>query len=192
MKKLVRLAVAGLACAVLLAGCSGQGKATDPEEVVAEVFEAVKTVDAKTYQAYVIDDAGLFADSDSWGEGEKQLVDIMFHNMTYQIQSVETEDETAMVTADITNSDLSDIVMTAVGGMVNSAMSGDSLDEEAYAAQMMEAMREASYSEDVELSTNTAQIELVKTDGNWKLKMTNDLLNVMGGGNLEDVTRIME
>ena len=188
MKKWLGLLSVILMCITVLVGCGSQ----KPEDAVVASLEAVKTVNIEEYNTNTIDDVGLFADSDAWGDGEKQLLDIMFHNLSYTVQNTTVTGEEAIVTVEITSSNLENIISSALSKLIGSAMSGGDMSEEEIAAEMMNSMKEAAYSEDVEISTNTVEIQVVKSDGKWKVKMTDTLLNALGGGSLDNVTSIME
>ena len=74
MKKVAIFCAAVMTALLLFTGCSGG----TPAQSVEKTLEAVKTSDVKTFQQYTSDDSSLFADSETWGTGEWDLMHIMY------------------------------------------------------------------------------------------------------------------
>lgn len=181
----------GLCAVLVLAGCGGNGT---PEEVTAGALQAIQTADADAFYRYVSEDSTLFADSETWGEGEWQLMKLMYQNLTYEIKGSSIDGDTATVTADITNTDFSQILMTAMSEIVSATMSGEltEADEAKIADFMITSMQEAANGGNVETATETVDITLVRDGSNWKVQTDDALLNALGGGNLDSVTEMLQ
>ena len=190
MKKFAMICAAVMAALLLLSGCSGG----TPAQAVEKTLEAIKTSDVKTFNQYVSGDSSLFADSESWGTGEWDLMHVMYQNLSYKVQETKVEGGTATVSCEITNTDFSKIIMNAMGEIVSATLAGemDDADEAAVAQKMLDSMKQAADSGEVETVTETVDITLVKDGSNWKVKIDDALLNALGGGNLDDVTDIMQ
>ncbi|MCI8361138.1 MAG: hypothetical protein HFE86_07365 [Clostridiales bacterium] len=189
MKKIGMLCTAILAALLLFAGCSGG----TPAQSVEKTLEAVKTSDVKTFNQYVSGDSSLFADSDTWGTGEWDLMHIMYQNLSYKVLETNVDGGTATVSAEITNTDFSKIIMNAMDEIVSATMAGEmgEADETAIAQKMLDSMKRAADSGEVEPVTETVNITLVKEGSYWKVKIDDNLLNALGGGNLDNVTNMM-
>ena len=189
MKKILTILAAALAGVMVLAGCGGG----TPKGTVQNALDSIKAVDVKTFNATVTGDTTLFEDSESWGTGEWDLMKMMYQNLSYQIKGVSQDGDTATVTAEITNLDFSQIVMSALNEIISAAMSGGSdMDEAAIAQKMIDSMKTAANSGDIDSSTQTVDITLVKEGSDWKMKIDDTLLNALGGGNLDDITSMMQ
>lgn len=191
MKKFVKILAAACAAALLLAGCGGNGT---PEEVTEGALQAIQAADADAFYRYASKDSALFADSDTWGDGEWQLMKLMYQNLTYEIKDSSIDGDMATVTADITNTDFSQILMSAMNEIVSATMSGEltEADEAKIADFMITSMQEAANSGDVETATETVDITLEKDGDDWKVQTDDALLNALGGGNLDSVTEMLQ
>ena len=191
MKKIVKILAAACAAVLVLAGCGGNGT---PEEVTAGALQAIQAADADAFYRYVSEDSTLFADSETWGEGEWQLMKLMYQNLTYEIKNASIEGDTATVTADITNTDFSQILMSAMNEIVSATMSGEltEADEAKIADFMITSMQEAADSGDVQTATETVDITLEKDGDDWKVQTDDTRLNALGGGNLASVTEMLQ
>ena len=69
---------------------------------------------------------------------------------------------------------------------------GSDMDEAAIAQKMIDSMKTAANSGDIDSSTQTVDITLVKEGSDWKMKIDDTLLNALGGGNLDDITSMMQ
>ncbi len=192
MKKIVKILAAACAAVLLLAGCGGSNGT--PVEATEGALQAIQAADADAFYRYASEDSTLFADSETWGEGEWQLMKLMYQNLTYVIKGSSIDGDTATVTADITNTDFSQILMTAMNEIVSATMSGEltEADEAKIADFMITSMQEAADSGNVETATETVDITLEKDGNDWKVQTDDALLNALGGGNLDSVTEMLQ
>ncbi len=192
MKKIVKILAAACAAVLVLAGCGGSNGT--PVEATEGALQAIQAADADAFYRYASEDSTLFADSETWGEGEWQLMKLMYQNLTYVIKGSSIDGDTATVTADITNTDFSQILMTAMNEIVSATMSGEltEADEAKIADFMITSMQEAANSGDVETATETVDITLEKDGDDWKVQTDDTLLNALGGGNLDSVTEMLQ
>ncbi|MGM9972674.1 MAG: DUF5105 domain-containing protein [Clostridiaceae bacterium] len=173
-----------------IAGCSSKEKS--PEEVVTITLDALKKGDYIKASKYV-DYEELMDRTDEIDVKEleglnyedmkpelEKLATLMFKNLDYKILSSEEEKASAVVKAEITNIDMSEVLGEVFLQMFALAFSG--IDEEEMNKKVLETLTESMSQEGRTLATNTVDIELVKEKDNWKINVTDTLLDGIFGG----------
>ena len=125
MKRLIGLS---LLCVFLLTGCgTSQAKATTqtPEETIHTAFTALKELDMATFNACTNNKmaGGYHMLSDLFGthknnEAYQQLAQAMVENLSWEINEVQVQEETATANVTIFNRDFSDALGTYIADLI--------------------------------------------------------------------------
>ena len=182
------------------AGCGINKKS--PEEVVTITLDALKEGDYLKASKYIdleeaMDAAGEVEieelqglDSQDMKEEIEEMATQLFKRLKYNILSVKEDEASAVVQAEITNIDMSEVVGEVFIQMFALAFSG--LDEDEMNKKVLEAFTESISQEERSLVSNTVDIELTKEEDNWKINVTDTLLDGVFGGIITTIERMQE
>ena len=183
-----------------IAGCSSKEKS--PEEVITITLDALKEGDYLKASEYV-DYEELMDRTDEIDMKEleglnyedmkpelEKLAALMFRNLDYKILSSEEEKASAMVKAEITNIDMSEVLGEVFLQMFALAFSGT--DEEEMNKKVLETLTESMSQEVRTLVTNEVDIELIKEKNKWQINVTDALLDGIFGGIITTIEEMQE
>ena len=182
------------------AGCGINKKS--PDEVVTITLDALKEGDYLKASKYInleeaMDAAGEMEieelqgfNSEDMKEEIEEMATELFKRLEYNILSVKEDKASAVVQAEITNIDMSEVVGEVFLQMFALAFSG--LDEEEMNKKVLEAFTDSISQEERSLASNTVDIELTKEEGNWKINVTDTLLDGVFGGIITTLERMQE
>ena len=183
-----------------IAGCSSKEKS--PEEVITITLDALKEGDYLKASEYV-DYEELMDRTDEIDMKEleglnyedmkpelEKLAALMFRNLDYKILSSEEEKASAMVKAEITNIDMSEVLGEVFLQMFDLAFSGT--DEEEMNKKVLETLTESMSQEVRTLVTNEVDIELIKEKNKWQINVTDALLDGIFGGIITTIEEMQE
>ncbi|WP_426350168.1 DUF5105 domain-containing protein [Alloiococcus sp. CFN-8] len=197
----MRKFIAAFLSVFMIFGITGCSKEKSPDEVVKITLAALKEGDyikASEYINYeeLMDAAGEVEigeleglDSQDMKELE-ELAALLFKELEYKILSFEEEKASAVVQAEITNIDMSEVLGEVFLQMFTLAFSG--LEEEEMNEKAMEAFTESMSQEERSLVTNTVDIELTKEEDKWKINITDELLDGIFGGVISTIENMKD
>lgn len=188
MKRVLCLGLA-LSMCLMFAAC---GPKVSAEAVVKNAIESVKSMDVDAMQGYwgndqfkdiSSDEADAETDSDS-----QEMMGLLVKYLDYQIIKVDEEKDTATVTVQITNLDMSSIMSEYVSEAFKEALSYAYLPEEQQPtaeemeAKYMEIMTTLLTRADNPKVTNTVDISLSLVDKQWVINPNAAAADAMLGG----------
>lgn len=162
-------------------GESGEENTNTPEAAVAGFLDAVKEGDQSKANEYLEKEDTMY--SEDTAEDTTQLK-MMLENITYNIQSVNTDTEgVSIVTVDITNVDMSAVFQTYMQNALEAATDNPNMTQEEAITLLQEAITENKEN----TITKTVDLEATQSDeGKWKIKTTDELSSILAGGLTEE------
>lgn len=183
MRKILLL-LTSVMMALGMAACNGgdaeQKEENTPESAVADFLEAVKAADQTKINEYVSEDDRVYSENTTTDEQVKML----FENITYQVKSVKADEEnnTAVVTVDMTNIDMKQVFQTYMQNALSAAAENPDMTVE----EELQLFQQAITDNKDNTFTNTVDLEVTQSEaGQWKIKTTDEFNFVLAGG-LED------
>lgn len=191
MKAYIKRAAAIIMVVALVVGACGCNLTlTEPEEVVTDFFEGLKTKDEKVLALYG-DNEDLHMLLHSKGSQKKldKLYENLFQNFSYQILSVKKNEEETSATAkvEVSNADFSKVLKnyqkTSYDYMQANLYAN--LSEETLNAQCLtlfvKQVKKAAKTAD--MNTETLTIHLTKNENySWDMELTEEMMNTIIGG----------
>ncbi len=196
MKRITYAISLSLICALLLAGCGSQSRpAQTPEETIDTAFSALKDLDMATFNACTNNKVGasyqLFSDlfRKKQLESKKLLAQELVADLSWEINSVQIENDMATASVTIHNKDFSNAVGIYMADLIqninNNQTSGSNL-----TSLIHNTIDEARNSPENLLPylqnctgdfTTTVSIQLKKIDNNWQIQLDDSLCNTLTG-----------
>lgn len=179
MKKLLLLLVT-FATLFSFTGCV----ASKPDVTVAKVLDAIKTWDTKTLSEFTDIDT-LYADAGidtANQDAANALIVTMTENLTYAIISSQVNGDTAIVTVDITNTDMSVALADYVASIWSLAPNISAMSDSELTAALIELLKTAIQNNKGTTVTNRVDVTLNKQNGEWNIVMSDELIDAIYGG----------
>ena len=164
-----------------------------PEDTVEKMLAALSEMDMAEAEMYIVSD-NTITYPDEGGADETSVIDenvlmeTIFKNMGYKIISSRISDEyTAVVTAEITVTDMKPVVNEFFTNMIeylfSIAFTDPQPSEEEQQSAIKELFTQSCMKEDLDTITNTVDIMLIKTsDDEWKIQPDEVLREALFGG----------
>lgn len=178
----IMMALGIVACGGNNGGSEEQEKdGNTPEATVAALLDAIKEGDQSKVNEYVSKEDKMYSEDT---ETDITQAKVMFENMTYNIQSVNTDTESApVVTVEVTNVDMNVIMQAYMQKALEAAGENPDMTEEEAIALLQDTITE---NKDKTI-TKTVDLEVTQGDnGEWKVKTTSELNTIIAGGLSED------
>ncbi len=165
------------------AGC-GDGGGETAEQAVKNAFDAIKAADVEKASEYIDYETLLNAGEQEKPDTEedvqsKEMMGLILGNVEYRILESSQEEDTAIVKAEITNKDMGSVMSGFISQAFALAFSG--LNEGQLNEQYMEVFSKL-IKEETQTVTNEVDIKLSKSDGKWKIDLSDELLDALMGG----------
>lgn len=178
----IMMALGIVACGGNNGGSGEQEKdGNTPEATVAALLDAIKEGDQSKVNEYVSKEDIMYSEDT---ETDITQAKVMFENMTYNIQSVNTDTEgVSVVTVEVTNVDMNVIMQAYMQKALEAAGENPDITEEEAIALLQDTITE---NKDKTI-TKTVDLEVIQGDnGEWKVKTTSELNTIIAGGLSED------
>lgn len=147
--------------------------ASTPKRSVEGVLQGLKDGDYDKVNEYVNYEELISASSAEDGEElNAEAQKLLFDKLSWDITEESKDGDTANVTVEITNKNFKTIINNYMQRVLRLAFSGQDVTDEQNQNYLIEELN----SEDVEMTTTTQVINLVKQDGKWIITTTNDEL----------------
>lgn len=164
-----------------------------PEDTVEKMLAALSEMDMAEAELYIVSDNTItYPDEGGTDEtsviDENVLMETIFKNMGYKIISSRISDEyTAVVTAEITVTDMKPVVNEFFTNMIeylfSIAFTDPQPSEEEQQSAIKELFTQSCMKEDLDTITNIVEIMLIKTsDDEWKIQPDEVLREALFGG----------
>ena len=165
-----------------IAGCQTAG----PDKTVSDLLDAMKAWDTATLEEYMgLEEIYGAADMDmSTEEAEmtEALMKALTANLDYKIVDTKEKGDTAVVTAEITNVDMSVVLAEYITQVFALYFSGTEMTEEELNDAVLDLLVTSIENNQENLVTNTVDIELSKIDDEWVITADDAFYNAVFGG----------
>lgn len=187
MKKIVSVLSILCLCVFLFASCS---KTQSPEDAAKAYFEAYQNFDAAKMAGLTVAEAtgsaAVFTTSGSDESSVKMYKSIAKKTTMQEEGKAVVNGDTATIKVKITSPDTKTIMQNALSSAFSQAMSqafsSDPANSQDTNSQMLNQVVSDVSKADVKLTSTEMELQLVKKDGKWKVKMTENLGDAMTGG----------
>ena len=196
MKRITYAISLSLICALLLTGCGGQNRPVQtPEETIDTAFCALKDLDMATFNACTNNKVGtsyqLFSDlfRKKQLESNKLLAQELVADLSWEINSVQIEDDIATASVTIHNKDFSNAVGIYVADLIQNINNNQKINPN-LTSLIHSTIDEARNSPENLLPylqnctgdfTTNISITLKKIDNNWQIQLDDSLCNTLTG-----------
>ncbi len=162
--------------------------ANGPKGVVEGMFNALKNEDYEKVNEYVnykeIISSSDILDTESLDE---ETMNLLFDKLSWKITDTTQEENTANVTVEVTNKNFRTIIGNYMQNALRVAFSGQEISD----AEMENYLLEELRNEDIETTTTTQTINLIKQDGKWVINTTDtNLIDILLPGLNEAVNSL--
>lgn len=188
MRKILLL-LASVVMALSMVACGGNGGGSGeegkndntPEAAVAGLLDAIKEGNQAKVNEYVSKDDGMYSEDT---QTDITQAKVMFENITYNIQSVNTDTEgVSIVTVEVTNIDMNTIMQAYMQKALEAAGENPDMTEE----EAIEVLQNTITENKDKTITKTVDLEVRQVEnGEWKVKTTSELNTIIAGGMSEE------
>ena len=195
MKKILCVILA-LVLMLSLAACGGPAKGS-PEAAIATLMEGIKAYDPAKIQSVMkekVDESDLSLE----GIPESMLKTLKewSSKLTYKTDKSTQDGNTCTVPVDVTYTDASDIMKTAMADYISKAMaatfSGGEVKEEEMSKLLINCIEEAAKNGKTTTANSKFDIKLEKVENEWKItEVPADMMNVMTSNLFKSVTDVL-
>ena len=167
-----------------MAACGGAAEEQEqngntPEATVTTLLEAIKIFDQTTINQCVEEDDNMY--TTEIGESQDAFI---FENLTYNIESVHSNEGRAFVTVVLSNINMAEAFQTYLENVMALGEEAQTLTEEETLAKLKEAIEQNKEN----IISRTMDLELNQgEDGQWKVKTTDDFLSIISGGMADEM-----
>ena len=167
--------------AVSMAACSGGGD--NAETAVSGYLDALKAYDLEKSNSYLVEGDEAYNMLAESGEEIKEEEKIVMKYLSYAIKGSEENGDTAVITVDITNVNMQDVLKAYMAEGLAAAFENPEMTEE----EMMQMLVDAFEANKDNTVTTTVDINLTKADGSWKVQTDDALFSALMGGMSADL-----
>lgn len=161
---------------------------SSPEKTVDGLFNSLKTGDFQAVNKYVTNLEELEGINETDGDKiEQEGKQLLFNKLEWKIVNLSKENNVAKVEVEITNKDFKTVMNNFMKKVVKVAMAGEAISEEKQEQYLLEELKNDS----IQTVTEKRELELEKQDGNWKVKVNEDVIMSLLPG-LEDAISSIE
>jgi predicted small lipoprotein YifL len=158
-----------------------------PDEVATDFLTSVQKGEWEKASEYVnTEDSKEKIKEFTTSDEDVKYIEDLFEKMSFTIGNVKEEEDKATVESEIETVDMKIIMGTIFQEMLAEAFaqafSGEETDEEAQDEEMTKLLVEGMNEPSAKKVTNKVNIKLVKVDGDWKVDVSDELLNALTGG----------
>jgi len=144
-----------------------------PEETIQVAFDALKELDIKTFDLYTTNQgSGKITGED------KELLDELFVNLSYEIGDAQIDGDKAVVNVKITNTDFSEVISQLVSMSIDKALRNTN-DRETDEELLRRLVSEANQAQ--KQVTSDLELSLESHDKGWKIRLNDETLDVLCG-----------
>lgn len=161
---------------IIMCGCSSFNKKSidinnTPELYVENALKALKGLDLKTFNKYVIEE-----NDGKLTKQNTKLLKEMFQNFDYVIVDSSINGETAIVNVNITNTDFSKVVSEFINNSVENTGNSDNNGNNDL---LLNLLKDANKTE--EKTTVELELSLKIVDNVWKINLDDKVINILSG-----------
>ena len=182
-KKIWILTTLVLSVPMLMMGCSTES----PTDVVNNYFTEVKDVKSDESGDLIESTISLTKEhaqddsDDSKTEDLTKSLEMFISKVDAKVLSEKVDGEKATVKVKITGPNYEDLLQAVIEDSLTDAFDGKEINSEYLGSNLLKKVKESKS------ETRTGQINLVKSDGAWKIKSEDDVMNLVLGQSEEQV-----
>lgn len=182
-KKIWILTTLVLSVPMLMMGCSTQS----PTDVVNNYFTEVKDVKSDESGDLIESTISLTKEhaqddsDDSKTEDLTKSLEMFISKVDAKVLSEKVDGEKATVKVKVTGPNYEDLLQAVIEDSITDAFDGKEINSEYLGSNLLKKVKESKS------ETRTGQINLVKSDGAWKIKSEDDVMNLVLGQSEEQV-----
>lgn len=182
-KKIWILTTLVLSVPMLMMGCSTQS----PTDVVNNYFTEVKDVKSDESGDLIESTISLTKEhaqddsDDSKSEDLTKSLEMFISKVDAKVLSEKVDGEKATVKVKVTGPNYEDLLQAVIEDSITDAFDGKEINSEYLGSNLLKKVKESKS------ETRTGQINLVKSDGAWKIKSEDDVMNLVLGQSEEQV-----
>lgn len=182
-KKIWILTTLVLSVPMLMMGCSTQS----PTDVVNNYFTEVKDVKSDESGDLIESTISLTKEhaqddsDDSKTEDLTKSLEMFISKVDAKVLSEKVDGEKATVKVKVTGPNYEDLLQAVIEDSLTDAFDGKEINSEYLGSNLLKKVKESKS------ETRTGQINLVKSDGAWKIKSEDDVMNLVLGQSEEQV-----
>ena len=182
-KKIWILTTLVLSVPMLMMGCSTES----PTDVVNNYFTEVKDVKSDESGDLIESTISLTKEhaqddsDDSKSEDLTKSLEMFISKVDAKVLSEKVDGEKATVKVKITGPNYEDLLQAVIEDSLTDAFDGKEINSEYLGSNLLKKVKESKS------ETRTGQINLVKSDGAWKIKSEDDVMNLVLGQSEEQV-----
>lgn len=188
MKKGIACILSAGIILLTMAGCASQSKT--PEQVLQSYVAALKTQDTEAIQKYSVNEttssSSILQTSSDASESKNGLT-LMYSKVEITPEGkAEINGNTATIKAKVTAPDgkkiMQNYMATAFGVAMSNALSSSQMSSEATESATTKMFEDEYSKKDVAMTSTETKIEFIKSNGEWKVKVTDGLIDATTGG----------
>lgn len=182
-KKIWILTTLVLSVPMLMMGCSTES----PTDVVNNYFTEVKDVKSDESGDLIESTISLTKEhaqddsDDSKSEDLTKSLEMFISKVDAKVLSEKVDGEKATVKVKITGPNYEDLLQAVIEDSLTDAFDGKEINSEYLGSNLLKKVKESKS------ETRTGKINLVKSDGAWKIKSEDDVMNLVLGQSEEQV-----
>ena len=182
-KKIWILTTLVLSVPMLMMGCSTES----PTDVVNNYFTEVKDVKSDESGDLIESTISLTKEhaqddsDDSKSEDLTKSLEMFISKVDAKVLSEKVDGEKATVKVKVTGPNYEDLLQAVIEDSLTDAFDGKEINSEYLGSNLLKKVKESKS------ETRTGQINLVKSDGAWKIKSEDDVMNLVLGQSEEQV-----
>ena len=182
-KKIWILTTLVLSVPMLMMGCSTES----PTDVVNNYFTEVKDVKSDESGDLIESTISLTKEhaqddsDDSKTEDLTKSLEMFISKVDAKVLSEKVDGEKATVKVKVTGPNYEDLLQAVIEDSLTDAFDGKEINSEYLGSNLLKKVKESKS------ETRTGQINLVKSDGAWKIKSEDDVMNLVLGQSEEQV-----
>lgn len=182
-KKIWILTTLVLSVPMLMMGCSTQS----PTDVVNNYFTEVKDVKSDESGDLIESTISLTKEhaqddsDDSKSEDLTKSLEMFISKVDAKVLSEKVDGEKATVKVKVTGPNYEDLLQAVIEDSLTDAFDGKEINSEYLGSNLLKKVKESKS------ETRTGKINLVKSDGAWKIKSEDDVMNLVLGQSEEQV-----
>lgn len=182
-KKIWILTTLVLSVPMLMMGCSTES----PTDVVNNYFTEVKDVKSDESGDLIESTISLTKEhaqddsDDSKSEDLTKSLEMFISKVDAKVLSEKVDGEKATVKVKITGPNYEDLLQAVIEDSITDAFDGKEINSEYLGSNLLKKVKESKS------ETRTGKINLVKSDGAWKIKSEDDVMNLVLGQSEEQV-----
>lgn len=158
---------------------------TTPAKTVEGMMQALKNNNQDKVNQYI--NYEELMSSSITEDVNEEAQKLLFDKLSWNIKETKKEDDSAIVTIEITNKNFKTVINNTMQEVLKRAFTGQQASDQDIQNYLLEELKK----EDIEMTTVTQNVNLIKQDGKWIISTTNEeLINMILPGLAETINAL--